>query len=102
MRTKFPGNGAPAKEAEGSARTSTCFRQSIAGLPRHDSFGFCEEIDDRFQAFLNRPLEDGGCPCRGDATSVKLRWGERIVSMAITFVLMLVFWRKTELWRHMP
>lgn len=43
----------------------------------------CEEIDERVQAFLNRPLEGDWPFLWLDATYVKLREGGRIVSMAV-------------------
>ena len=55
-------------------RTGTCKSQ----VPR-----LCEEIDERVQAFLNRPLEGDWPFLWLDATYVKLREGGRIVSMAV-------------------
>jgi len=43
----------------------------------------CEDIDERVQAFLNRPLESDWPFLWLDATYVKLREGGRIVSMAV-------------------
>ncbi len=52
------------------------------GISKSQVSRLCEEIDDRVQGFLNRPLE-GDWPCLWiDATYVKVRQNNRIVSVA--------------------
>ena len=55
----------------------------LAGTSKSQVSRLCEEIDERVQAFLNRPLEGDWPFLWLDATYVKLREGGRIVSMAV-------------------
>jgi transposase-like protein len=55
----------------------------LTGTSKSQVSRLCEEIDERVQAFLNRPLEDDWPFLWLDATYVKLREGGRIVSMAV-------------------
>ncbi len=55
----------------------------LAGTSKSQVSRLCEEIDERVQAFLNRPLEGDWPFLWLDATCVKLREGGRIVSMAV-------------------
>jgi transposase-like protein len=54
----------------------------MEGISKRQVSGLCGEIDEKVQGFLNRPLE-GDWPClRIDATYVKVRQNNRIVSVA--------------------
>ena len=55
----------------------------LTGTSKSQVSRLCEEIDERVQAFLNRPLEGDWPFLWLDATYVKLREGGRIVSMAV-------------------
>lgn len=55
----------------------------LTGTSKSQVSRLCEEIDERAQAFLNRPLEGDWSFLWLDATYVKLREGGRIVSMAV-------------------
>lgn len=55
----------------------------LSGTSKSQVSRLCEEIDERVQAFLNRPLEGDWPFLWLDATYVKLREGGRIVSMAV-------------------
>ena len=55
----------------------------LTGTSKGQVSRLCEEIDERVQAFLNRPLEGDWPFLWLDATYVKLREGGRIVSMAV-------------------
>jgi len=55
----------------------------LTGTSKSQVSRLCEEIDERVQTFLNRPLEGDWPFLRSDATYVKLREGGRIVSMAV-------------------
>ena len=55
----------------------------MTGTSKSQVSRLCEEIDERVQAFLNRPLEGDWPFLWLDATYVKLREGGRIVSMAV-------------------
>ena len=55
----------------------------LAGTSKGQVSRLCEEIAERVQAFLNRPLEGDWPFLWLDATYVKLREGGRIVSMAV-------------------
>jgi transposase-like protein len=55
----------------------------LTGTSKSQVSRLCEEIDERVQAFLNRPLEGDWPFLWLDATYVKLREGGRIISMAV-------------------
>jgi len=55
----------------------------LTGTSKSQVSRLCEEIDERVQAFLKRPLEGDWPFLWLDATYVKLREGGRIVSMAV-------------------
>ena len=55
----------------------------LTGTSKSQVSRLCEEIDERVQAFLNRPLEGDWPFLWLDATYVKLREGGRVVSMAV-------------------
>ena len=55
----------------------------LTGTSKSQVSRLCEEIDERVQAFLNRPLEGDWPFLWIDATYVKLREGGRIISMAV-------------------
>jgi len=55
----------------------------LTGASKSQVSRLCEEIDERVQAFLNRPLVSDWPFLWLDATYVKLRKGGRIVSMAV-------------------
>ena len=55
----------------------------LTGTSKSQVSRLCEEIDERVQAFLNRPLEGDWPFLWLDATYVKLREAGRIVSMAV-------------------
>lgn len=55
----------------------------LTGTSKSQVSRLCGEIDERVQAFLNRPLEGDWPFLWLDATYVKLREGGRIVSMAV-------------------
>ena len=55
----------------------------LTGTSKCQVSRLCEEIDERVQAFLNRPLEGDWPFLWLDATYVKLREGGRIASMAV-------------------
>ena len=55
----------------------------LTGTSKSQVSRLCEEIDERVQAFLNRPLEGDWPFLWLDATYVKVREGGRIVSMAV-------------------
>ncbi len=55
----------------------------LTGTSKSQVSWLCEEIDERVQVFLNRPLEGDWPFLWLDATYVKLREGGRIVSMAV-------------------
>jgi len=57
--------------------------RGLTGTSKSQVSRLCEEIDERVQAFLNRPLEGDWPFLWLDATYVKLREGGRIVSMAV-------------------
>jgi transposase-like protein len=55
----------------------------MTGVSKSQVSRLCEEIDERVDAFLNRPIE-GDWPCLWiDATYVKVRQNGRIVSVAV-------------------
>ena len=56
--------------------------RGLTGTSKSQVSRLCEEIDERVQAFLNRPLEGDWPFLWLDTTYVKLREGGRIVSMA--------------------
>ncbi|EAR51528.1 transposase [Oceanicola granulosus HTCC2516] len=57
------------------------------GISKSQVSRLCEEIDDRVDAFLIRPI-DGEWPCLWiDATCLKVRRGGRIVSVAVTIAV---------------
>jgi len=53
------------------------------GVSKSEVSRLCQEIDERVQAFLNRPLEGGWPVVWLDATYVKARRNQRIVSLAV-------------------
>ena len=55
----------------------------LTGISKSQVLRLCEEMDERVQAFLKRPLEGDWPFLWLDATFVKLREGGRIVSMAV-------------------
>ena len=55
----------------------------LTGTSKSQVSRLCEEIDERVQAFLNRPLEGDWPFLWLDATYVKLREGGRVASMAV-------------------
>ena len=55
----------------------------MSGISKSQVSRLCEEIDERVQAFLTRPIE-GDWPCLWiDATYVKVRQAGRVVSVAV-------------------
>ena len=55
----------------------------MEGISKSQVSRLCEEIDDRVQGFLNRPLEGDWPYLWIDATYVKVRQNNRIVSVAV-------------------
>jgi putative transposase len=55
----------------------------MSGISKSQVSRLCGEIDDKVKAFLSRPLEGNWPYVWLDATSVKLRQNERIVSVAV-------------------
>jgi transposase-like protein len=55
----------------------------MTGISKSQVSRLCEEIDERAQAFLNRPLEGNWPYVWLDATYVKVRQAGRIVSVAV-------------------
>ena len=55
----------------------------MTGISKSEVSRLCAEIDERVQAFLNRPLEGDWPYLWLDATYVKVRQGGRIVSVAV-------------------
>lgn len=54
----------------------------LSGISKSSVSGLCADIDERVDAFLNRPLEGEWPYLWLDATYIKQRQGERIVSVA--------------------
>jgi putative transposase len=59
----------------------------MSGISKSQVSRLCEDIDAKVQTFLNRPLEGDWPYVWLDATSVKVRQGGRIVSVAVTIAL---------------
>jgi putative transposase len=59
----------------------------MAGISKSQVSRLCEDIDAKVQSFLNRPLEGDWPYVWLDATSVKVRQGGRIVSVAVTIAI---------------
>ena len=59
----------------------------MSGISKSQISRLCEEIDERVQAFLERPLEGGWPYLWIDATYVKVRQNGRIVSVAVTLAV---------------
>jgi putative transposase len=55
----------------------------MSGVSKSQVSRLCEEIDERVQAFLNRPIEDDWLYLWIDATYVKTRQAGRVVSVAV-------------------
>ena len=55
----------------------------MSGISKSQVSRLCEEIDDKVEAFLNRPLEGDWPYLWLDATYLKVRTGGRIVSIAV-------------------
>jgi putative transposase len=55
----------------------------MTGISKSEVSRLCAEIDERVQAFLNRPLEGDWPYLWLDATYLKVRQGGRIVSVAV-------------------
>jgi hypothetical protein len=55
----------------------------MTGISKSQVSRLCEEIDDKVQAFLERPIEGGWPYLWIDATYVKVRQNGRIVSVAV-------------------
>lgn len=56
----------------------------MSGISKSQVSRLCEEIDDRVQAFLERPIEGDWPYLWIDATYVKVRQNGRIISVAVT------------------
>ena len=56
----------------------------MTGISKSQVSRLCEEIDERVQAFLTRPIEGDWSYLWIDATYVKVRAAGRIVSVAVT------------------
>ena len=56
----------------------------MSGISKSQVSRLCEEIDERVQAFLERPIEGEWPYLWIDATYVKVRQAGRVVSMAVT------------------
>jgi putative transposase len=56
----------------------------MTGISKSQVSRLCEEIDDRVQAFLTRPIEGDWSYLWIDATYVKVRAAGRVVSVAVT------------------
>jgi len=57
---------------------------SMSGISKSQVSRLCEEIDDKVQAFLTRPIEGDWPYLWIDATYIKVRQAGRIVSVAVT------------------
>ena len=62
-------------------------RSGSRGISKSQVSRLCEEIDDKVNIFLNRPLEGDWPYLWLDATYVKARQGGRIVSVAVTIAV---------------
>ncbi len=68
------------------------------GISKSQVSRLCEEIDDRVDAFLTRPIEGEWHYLWIDATYLKVRQGGRIVSVAVTIAIRL---GHSDQWRDM-
>jgi putative transposase len=59
----------------------------MSGISKSQVSRLCEEIDDKVNTFLNRPLEGNWPYLWLDATYVKVRQGGRVVSVAVTIAV---------------
>ena len=59
----------------------------MAGISKSQVSRLCEEIDERVNAFLSRPIEGSWPYLWIDATYLKVRQGGRTVSVALAIVL---------------
>ena len=59
----------------------------MSGISKSQVSGLCEEIDDKVNTFLNRPLEGDWPYLWLDATYVKVRQDGRVVSVAVTIAV---------------
>ncbi len=59
----------------------------MTGISKSQVSRLCAEIDERVQAFLNRPIEGSWPYLWIDATYVKVRQAGRIVSVAVTIAV---------------
>ena len=62
----------------------------ITGISTSQVSRLCEQIDERVQAFLNRPIEGEWPYLWLDATYIKTRQAGRIVSVAATLAVWVV------------
>lgn len=72
-----------------STRSMDDLVQSMGGtgVSRSQVSRLCEEIDERVEAFLERPIDDEWPYVWIDATYLKVRQGGRIVSVAVTLAV---------------
>lgn len=72
-----------------STRSMDDLVQSMGGtgVSRSQVSRLCEEIDERVEAFLERPIDDEWPYLWIDATYLKVRQGGRIVSVAVTLAV---------------
>ena len=61
------------------------------GMSKSEVSRICKDIDGRVQSFLNRPIEGDWPYLWIDATYVKARQGERVVSVAVIIATTLVY-----------
>jgi len=59
----------------------------MSGISKSQVSRLCEEIDERVNAFLERPVEGDWPYVWIDATYLKMRWDGRIVSVAVTLAV---------------
>jgi transposase-like protein len=59
----------------------------MEGISKSQVSRLCEEIDERVNAFLERPIEGDWPYVWIDATYLKVRWDGRIVSVAVTLAV---------------
>ena len=66
----------------------------MTGISKSQVSRLCAEIDDKIEAFLNRPLEGDWPYLWLDATYVKVRANGRIVSVAV--IVAVAVWCSTD------
>src|SRR5207249_1149359 len=73
----------PTCTASRPARSTTWSAMGMTGISKSQVSRLCEEIDDKVEAFLSRPIEGDWPYLWIDATYVKVRQSGRIVSVAV-------------------